>query len=256
MVDGSETPQGDPPPPMVPYRAGRAIQTLGAVFLAQFVFSVSALVAVMAIKPHVDNPLRDPDAIAAMIFVSGMTFALATLVAARSWARPLMEDRTQAGLGLWLPKTRVVIAWAAIGAGLAALYLGIAIVRYGAGGGGGGGGGLLAQAAARGGVSRLSWTVTALMLAPAGEELFFRGLLLKGFAASWGTVRASVLVTVLFLVLHLSETWHFWPATLFILLLSVAALAARLQTGSLVPSMAVHAAYNGVVVAFVYLVTG
>jgi len=118
------------------------------------------------------------------------------------------------------------------------------------------GGGLLARAAGRGGLPRISWTLLALFIAPPSEELLFRGLLLKGLAASWGPWCASFVVTVLFVTLHLSETIHYWPSTIFILLLSIAALVARLQSGSLVTSMALHAGYNGVIVAAVYAWAG
>ena len=41
-----------------------------------------------------------------------------------------------------------------------------------------------------------------------------RGLLWKGFSASWGPWPAGILVTLLFTGLHFSEVKDYWPAAL------------------------------------------
>jgi membrane protease YdiL (CAAX protease family) len=238
-----------------PYRAGKALLTLGLVLLVQTVAGVSAALAVMLLKSVTKNPLQDPHVLSAAILSTGLASAGATVWAARAWARPLFLDRTASGLGLFLPSARSVLLWGSAGAAMAALYLAMAIcihsVEFGSGRGG-----LLTQAAGRGGLPRLAWTLFALFIAPPSEELLFRGLLLKGLAASWGTLWASIVVTVIFVALHVSETAYYWPANIFILLLSVGALFARLRSGSLVASMALHAGYNGVIVVAVYAWTG
>jgi membrane protease YdiL (CAAX protease family) len=98
----------------------------------------------------------------------------------------------------------------------------------------------------------LAGAALALLAAPVLEELFFRGVLLQGFARSWGLRVSSVLVTVLFWMLHLSETIGYWPANVAIVALAVVALVARLRTGSLGAAVAAHLGYNVLVVAAVY----
>jgi uncharacterized protein len=94
--------------------------------------------------------------------------------------------------------------------------------------------------------------VIALLYAPVIEELLFRGLLFKGFSASWGVKTAGVVVTVLFVVLHLFETINYWPATVAVTTMAIGTLLARIRTGSLIPSVAMHFAYNAAVVTGAY----
>ncbi len=238
-------------PPSEPFRAGKAFLCLGLVILAQIVVGVVIVIVAKVIKPGMIDPMKEPDLVTAMIFIGGLATAAATLGAARLWAWPLVRDRTLAGLGLFLPRPATILLCAALGAALSCAYLAIALWVIPAGPDVKGG--PMAQAAGRGGLSRLAWALMAVVIAPPGEELLFRGMLLKGLAASWGMAWASIVATLIFVALHLTETIHYWPANLFILVMAITALAIRLRTGSVVASMAFHAAYNGVIVTAVYL---
>ena len=90
-------------------------------------------------------------------------------------------------------------------------------------------------------------------MAPPVEEFLFRGLLLKGFTVSWGATAAGVVVSIVFVMLHIPETMHYWPALVAVSALAVATLAIRLVTGSVFTSMALHAAYNGVMVLICFV---
>ena len=239
-----------PVPPLPPFGAGKAFLSLGLFLLAQIVVGVGVVIVAMAIKPGIQDPMKDPALVTMLILTGGLASAGGVAGAARLWAWPLVLDRTPSGLGVFIPRRRELLLWASIGVALGLAYLAVAILVPS---GADSGGGPLAQAAGRGGWSRLVWAAMALLVAPPSEELLFRGLLLKGFASSWGAAWASVVVTVIFAALHLTETLHYWPATLFILGMAVTALVARLRTGSVVASMAFHVAYNGVIVAAVYL---
>jgi membrane protease YdiL (CAAX protease family) len=72
---------------------------------------------------------------------------------------------------------------------------------------------------------------------------------------SWGATAAGIVVSLVFIMLHIPETMHYWPALVAVSALAVATLAMRLITGSVFTSMALHAAYNGamVLVCFVAL---
>jgi membrane protease YdiL (CAAX protease family) len=190
--------------------------------------------------------------IAAPLLLSiGVSSAAATALAAALWARPLVRDRGPEGLGLFLPRTSMLIAGLLAGAGVAGLYVVTGLVA-----------GpapeslkdnFMVQAVAQGGLARLSWALLALLFAPCYEEVLFRGLLWKGFSASWGRWPAGILVTLLFTGLHFSEVKDYWPAALGITTMAVLALAARIQTGSLATATAVHFGYNGVIVVIACL---
>jgi membrane protease YdiL (CAAX protease family) len=110
--------------------------------------------------------------------------------------------------------------------------------------------GPLATAALSGGWPRLLWALLALVVAPPIEEFVFRGVLLQGLSQSLGVPRAAVIVTAVFVLAHASEALAYWPAWVGVILFSIAAVLFRLRTRSLVPAVAVHAAYNlGLVVA-------
>lgn len=113
--------------------------------------------------------------------------------------------------------------------------------------------GVLSELLKSGGAALHIWALGAVLIAPPVEELVFRGVLLKGFSYSWGIWGASIVVTVLFLSLHLTETAHYLPALLIQVLFSSATLVARITSRSLLPSIVMHATYNAGVVAMVYV---
>jgi len=92
------------------------------------------------------------------------------------------------------------------------------------------------------------WFVIAVLIAPTTEELLFRGVMLRGFARSWGTRVAAVSVTVAFVLMHVTQAIDYPPALVFIGLMSVTALALRMRTGSLIPAVLAHFAYNSAIV--------
>ena len=98
-----------------------------------------------------------------------------------------------------------------------------------------------------------AWTLLAVAVAPPVEEFVFRGVLWTGLRASWGPAIAAVVVTVLFVVLHLVETWRYPPALMAIGAMGLAALFVRVRYGSLVPAMCLHAAYNGVIASLSFV---
>lgn len=113
--------------------------------------------------------------------------------------------------------------------------------------------GVVSELLSSGGTALHIWALGAVLVSPPVEEFVFRGVLFTGFSRSWGVLAASILVTVLFLLLHLSETVHYLPALLVQALFASAAIVARIATRSLLPSIVLHATYNVGAVAIVYL---
>jgi uncharacterized protein len=80
----------------------------------------------------------------------------------------------------------------------------------------------------------------AAVVAPIVEEIIFRGIILRGFRAHYGKVRAILYSSLLFGIVHLNP-WQFLPA--FVLGLFLGAL--YLRTGTVAVTIAAHAVYNG-----------
>jgi uncharacterized protein len=83
-----------------------------------------------------------------------------------------------------------------------------------------------------------------VILAPIGEELFFRGFLYRGFAASpLGAAGAIVLTDLIWTALHLDKPSLGLPNVFFVgLLLGWL----RWRTGSIIPTIALHTLNNAV----------
>jgi membrane protease YdiL (CAAX protease family) len=112
--------------------------------------------------------------------------------------------------------------------------------------------GALAKAAASGGWARHGWAFLALFVAPPTEEFVFRGALFTGFRRTWSATTAGALVTLLFVIAHLPEAIHYLPAILALTMMALAALWARLATGSLLPAVVLHTFYNLAIAIAVY----
>lgn len=116
--------------------------------------------------------------------------------------------------------------------------------------------GPLAEAAIRPGWHRWVWVALVLLLAPAVEEFVFRGVMLTGMAAAWGQRAAGIVVTLTFTLLHLREAYAYLPALLPIFLVGWVAYRLRFKTGSILPGLAVHMSYNGLLVYLVIFQAG
>ena len=108
--------------------------------------------------------------------------------------------------------------------------------------------GPVAQAISGGGWKLYLWVVMALAIAPPIEEFVFRGALWTGFERSLGPIAAGLVVTALFVAMHLLESGRYPPAIVAIATLGAACLVVRVVSGSLLPPMLMHFAYNTVIV--------
>jgi membrane protease YdiL (CAAX protease family) len=98
-------------------------------------------------------------------------------------------------------------------------------------------------------LGKIALVVLAVGIAPPLEEFVFRGVLLSGFGASWGTWPAIVGSIACFALGHLSQVGSYWPAFLGIIIMAALATGVRLRYRSLYPGIAMHAAYNGMLMA-------
>lgn len=112
---------------------------------------------------------------------------------------------------------------------------------------------LLANVVVAGGWQLFALALHAILIAPVAEEFIFRGVLYSGLEKSWGTVRAALVVTTLFVAVHLLQTGLNWPALIGISLMAMGTVAMRIASGSLLPGMMLHAIYNAIIVIIMAL---
>lgn len=232
------------------FRAGQASVMLGAYVSAQVLVGV----AIVVVATSGGSETADLDHLASIV---GPAIPIGLLVGAlviwrlfRRFARTSPETPTlKERIGWKRPQAvHLLVASAAgvvLGVGLIILtrYVPLAEdVQVGA----------LARAAQTPGLPQLGWATGALLLAPPIEEFLFRGLLFEGFRQSWGAVRSGVVVTAVFLLLHLAESWFYWPAMLGLTVVAILLLVTRVWTDSLAPPMALHFFYNLTLAALVF----
>lgn len=201
------------------------------------------------VSSALERTLMAPAAIVGMLLAGAVLLQLI-----RYYERPAADSALPAGLGWsgapW-PELRLACATGAL-VGIAYLWL----VNEALPPQPGGRLGPFGQMAGTPGFSVAAWVVLVLFLAPPLEEVLFRGVLLRGLSRSWGLPAASVLVTGLFVLVHLPETGAYWPAIVAIGLVGVGALVARIRSHSLAPAIALHGAYNLVIVLGVIVPRG
>ncbi len=108
--------------------------------------------------------------------------------------------------------------------------------------------GAILDALNAGGWAVALWVLVAVAIAPPVEEFVFRGVMWTGLSRSWGAGAAGAVVTLVFVALHFPETRMYVPAIAAITGLGLSTLAIRALSRSLVPSVLLHASYNGVMV--------
>ncbi len=100
---------------------------------------------------------------------------------------------------------------------------------------------------------QIGWVMMFVGLFPVVEEVCFRGFLYTGLSQSWGPLLGGIVTTVLFIVVHMPKVLEYWPALAAVTLIGSLTVVIRIRTGCLAPSIALHSAYNGTLVAVAFL---
>jgi membrane protease YdiL (CAAX protease family) len=95
----------------------------------------------------------------------------------------------------------------------------------------------------------------AVLVAPFMEELIFRAVFFSFFERRAGLGFAVAGTAVLFAAMHVPEYWGAWSHVLMILLVGLVFSLARGISGSLVPSVILHTAYNAALMSGLFLGT-
>lgn len=95
----------------------------------------------------------------------------------------------------------------------------------------------------------------AVLVAPFMEELIFRAVFFSFFERRAGMGSAVIGTAVLFAAMHIPEYWGAWSHVLMILLVGLVFSVARGISGSLVPSVILHTAYNAALMSGLFIGT-
>jgi len=95
--------------------------------------------------------------------------------------------------------------------------------------------------------SLVVFVIFGITVAPLLEEIIFRGFLYALLADVYSPEVAVPITAVLFAGLHLSQLRGNWPAVLLILAVGYVLTVVRKRSGSLIPSVIMHTAYNSMI---------
>ncbi len=99
-------------------------------------------------------------------------------------------------------------------------------------------------------------TVFGALIAPAAEEIAFRGFLLPVFQRYTGRIVAVALTSAIFALLHANQIGHAWGAVGMLFLVSVILCEVRLRFNSVAASTLVHMSYNSALFSTMIYATG
>jgi membrane protease YdiL (CAAX protease family) len=94
-------------------------------------------------------------------------------------------------------------------------------------------------------------SITVLLFAPVMEELVFRGLCYGYLSACMKPYAAAAVLSVVFGLTHSQPVWVFYA-----MLMGMAFAAIRIRTGSVLPSITAHLAFNAVSLVIYLLASG
>lgn len=95
-------------------------------------------------------------------------------------------------------------------------------------------------------VVRLMVAVLAVLIAPLVEEVIYRGVVYSTVERLGGKAAGVITVTAIFALVHVPQYWGSVAAITAIVSLSLVLTLLRAWTGSLLPCVVMHLAYNGI----------
>lgn len=103
-----------------------------------------------------------------------------------------------------------------------------------------------------------AWMVAlfGVFIAPAAEEIAFRGFLYPSLRPWTGRFIAAVLTSVPFTFLHAQQVAHAWAPLSMVFLVSMVLAGVREKTGSVAASALVHASYNFSIFVVIFVASG
>ena len=169
------------------------------------------------------------------LLYSIFTFAIIHVSITRVWRRPFAES-----LRLRAPGLAGLAGSLALGVLMAAAFVSLAGLlppQEDVGG-------PLARLAGTGLAGHIAWILLAVVMAPAIEEILFRGYAYLGVRQRLGPARAGIAISLVFLMMHLGETGFYLPALAGIGGMAVILIVLMERGGNLTYCIACHLGYN------------
>ncbi len=94
-----------------------------------------------------------------------------------------------------------------------------------------------------------------ILVAPAVEELFFRGFLYPALARPIGVVPATIITAAGFALMHSSQLAHAWAPLLLLFVVGTALTVVRVVTKSVAVCVLIHVGYNSTLFTLLYIAT-
>ncbi len=103
-----------------------------------------------------------------------------------------------------------------------------------------------------------AWMVAlfGVFIAPAAEEIAFRGFLYPSLRPWTGRIIAAIMTSVPFALLHAQQVAHAWGPLAMVFLVSMVLVGIRERTDSVAASALVHACYNLSIFAVIFYASG
>jgi membrane protease YdiL (CAAX protease family) len=103
-----------------------------------------------------------------------------------------------------------------------------------------------------------AWLVAlfGVLVAPACEEIAFRGFLYPALRPWTGRILAALLTSAPFALLHAQQVAHAWGPLAMVFLVSLILVGVREWTGSVAASAVVHACYNLSIFGVIFIASG
>lgn len=99
--------------------------------------------------------------------------------------------------------------------------------------------------------ARISIGFVAVVGAPFVEEMIYRGILYSGFCKDFGRGVAIIIVSLLFLAVHVPQYWGAWGGIAGLGFLSLVLTLVRAYSSSLLPPYVMHLTFNSVQVSLI-----
>lgn len=235
---------GYAPPPQLPFPSvGWFVLLVLMGFFGQIVVGAGAVVVLLAVdRPNLgsgnaQNVLNQlpVTGFMAILFLASLTWPAVALVAARVKGVLNRDTFRIRWPGMGVCSLAVVLGLALVPLALLLENLVARVVPRGDN--------VIIQIMAKGpGVLALTLLgLTLVVAAPVGEELLFRGLGYRGIEKRHGLGLGALVVSLIFAGVHLNATGF-----LALFMVSMCLCWVTSKTGSLIPAILLHAAYNGV----------
>ncbi len=104
----------------------------------------------------------------------------------------------------------------------------------------------------RNGYARLIIYTIMALLAPAFEELVFRGYIFQGIKNSFGVKVSAIIVTALFIMLHAPQLGYSIIPLLLLGVVSITLIWVRIKTDSLTKCIVIHQIYNTILMVIAW----